>query len=530
MDRDEAQKTPVVIPPQDIKIDPECFLWYTGFQGGGFKVSFKKYKGRLINDTPMHHLNRLAETSNEKTKLEHKEFFDAVEVYFEGLMEYAKQHYADFVVPFGCKHIGKLLRQFEDDPWLKWTMRQPILTNNFPIYFTAIRFLLADKGHHWDTSELLRATAICKGPEVKKDSKTSMSKLECILFPDHSDNAIDDESRLVDTDTDVEYRNEGANASSDGSNDSGTGSCTEDDTSFNDSPIQRWCSDSDDAVNSDHSEVISPDESLSVDMALLGSLYRLDHQRRAGRSPSPVSGPPSLPYHLRELSDSSIASSASSGSPVSPGMFQKGMGKEIGHPEGAQRRTQNSEREFSVKTNRHKQRREYLPSDIEDFIFTEGEDEDGSDEYIDSPTENDFSTDTEDSTNRFLCKFSLVTGLSTGVEPRQLRPRKRAPDNSPCDFKRMLSAESSLSSIATKLSSGITEVHSDNDELSSVIEISLDSESEEDEHSNMSLSFREYAVNLPFTQGLQSVPTQRMHTIFVRILKLRLSIRSSALL
>ncbi|KAK0449518.1 hypothetical protein EV421DRAFT_1424693 [Armillaria borealis] len=156
-------------------------------------------------------------------------------------------------------------------------------------------------------------------------------------------------------------------------------------------------------------------------------------------------------------------------------MFQKGMGKEIDHPEGAQRRTRNSEREFSVKTNRHKQRREYLPSDIEDFIFTEGEDEDGSDEYIDSPTENDFSTDTEDS-----------------VELRQLRPRKRAPDNSPCDFKRMLSAESSLSSIATKISSGITEVHSDNDELSSVIEISSDSESEEDEHS----------------KGLQSVPTQ----------------------
>ncbi len=54
-----------------------------------------------------------------------------------------------------------------------------------------------------------------------------MSKLECNLFPDHSDNAIDDESRLVDTDSDVEYRNEGAIASSNGLNDSGTGSCTE---------------------------------------------------------------------------------------------------------------------------------------------------------------------------------------------------------------------------------------------------------------------------------------------------------------
>ncbi len=65
---------------------------------------------------------------------EQKKFFDAVEVYFEGLMEYAKQHYADFVVPFGCKHIGKLLHQFEDEPWLKWTMRQPILTNNVCLF------------------------------------------------------------------------------------------------------------------------------------------------------------------------------------------------------------------------------------------------------------------------------------------------------------------------------------------------------------------------------------------------------------
>ncbi len=68
MDRDEAQKIPVVIPPQDIKNDPERFFWYTGSQGGGFKVPFKKYKGRLINDTPMHHLNRLIETSEENTK------------------------------------------------------------------------------------------------------------------------------------------------------------------------------------------------------------------------------------------------------------------------------------------------------------------------------------------------------------------------------------------------------------------------------------------------------------------------------
>ncbi len=84
------------------------------------------------------------------------------------------------------------------------------------------------------------------------------------------------------------------------------------------------------------------------------------------------------------------------------------------------------------------------------------------------------------------------------------------------------------------------EVHSDNDELSSVIEISLDSGSEEDEHNSMSLSSKKYTVNLPFTQGLRSVRTQRnggsdpeaqrMHTIFARTLKLRSSIHSSALL
>ncbi|KAK0222204.1 hypothetical protein IW262DRAFT_967431 [Armillaria fumosa] len=53
-------------------------------------------------------------------------------------------------------------------------------------------------------------------------------------------------------------------------------------------------------------------------------------------------------------------------------------------------------------------------------------------------------------------------------------------------------AESSLSSIATELSSDVIEVHSDNDELrlSSVIEIRSDSKSEEDEHNGMPLSSR----------------------------------------
>ncbi|KAK0474061.1 hypothetical protein IW261DRAFT_1500277 [Armillaria novae-zelandiae] len=45
-------------------------------------------------------------------------------------MEYAEDHYAEFIVPgFSRKHRGKRLQQCRDKPWMEWTTKRPDLTN-----------------------------------------------------------------------------------------------------------------------------------------------------------------------------------------------------------------------------------------------------------------------------------------------------------------------------------------------------------------------------------------------------------------
>ncbi|KAK0474047.1 hypothetical protein IW261DRAFT_1610691 [Armillaria novae-zelandiae] len=113
LDRDEAEKLPVVIPQEHIDNDPEAFAWYEGPQGGGFTVpfQFKKYPTRPVNETPMGYLHYIVHKCNWYTKDIHWAFFDAIGIYVEGLMEYAEDHYAEFIVPgFSRKHRGKRLQ------------------------------------------------------------------------------------------------------------------------------------------------------------------------------------------------------------------------------------------------------------------------------------------------------------------------------------------------------------------------------------------------------------------------------------
>ncbi|KAK0477260.1 hypothetical protein IW261DRAFT_1634073 [Armillaria novae-zelandiae] len=101
LDRDEADRLPVVIPQEDIDNDPEAFAWYEGPQGGGFTVpfQFKKYPNRPVNETPMGCLHYIVHKCSWYTKDIHWAFFDAIGTYFEGLREYAKDHHAEFIVP-----------------------------------------------------------------------------------------------------------------------------------------------------------------------------------------------------------------------------------------------------------------------------------------------------------------------------------------------------------------------------------------------------------------------------------------------
>ncbi|KAK0460057.1 uncharacterized protein EV420DRAFT_1534815, partial [Desarmillaria tabescens] len=114
--RDEAQRLPIVIPQDAIEEAPDDFVWYEGPQGGGFIVpqQFRKYSNRPVNETPMGYLYYIVDKCSAYTKNIYNAFFAAIDVYFEGLMEYARNHYAEFIVPFGKKHRGKRLQQCRD--------------------------------------------------------------------------------------------------------------------------------------------------------------------------------------------------------------------------------------------------------------------------------------------------------------------------------------------------------------------------------------------------------------------------------
>ncbi|KAK0449520.1 hypothetical protein EV421DRAFT_1900197 [Armillaria borealis] len=148
MDREDAERRPVDIDPNNIHGNPIGFSWYTGSEGGGFIIpkAFKKYNSRCINDTPMGYLHFLVKKSRQSDHslwlTRYGDLFSAINIYIEGLKEYAKHEYSSFVVPFGRKHRGKRLDQCGDEEWMLWTIRQPILTDKWTVYFTAVEYFL----------------------------------------------------------------------------------------------------------------------------------------------------------------------------------------------------------------------------------------------------------------------------------------------------------------------------------------------------------------------------------------------------
>ncbi|KAK0430747.1 hypothetical protein EV421DRAFT_1912566 [Armillaria borealis] len=501
LDRDEAERLPVVIPQEDIDNDPKAFAWYEGPQGGGFTVSyqFKKYRNRPVNETPMGYLHYIVDKCNEYTKNIHSAFFDAIDEYFEGLMEYAMNHYAEFVIPFGTKHRGKRLQQCRDKPWMQWTTRKPSLTKKYTVYFTAVRYFLDDPRHYTanrDIGELLSAT------EYEDDLD---------LVESDSDDESEMNSFIDDGDIEDEREEE---ESSEAADESEASSSTEESTQPSDAESsQSYVSDGFDS----EPYVQTPPRKIPLNgTASLGTAYRL-RKRRDSSSPSPElplasslrkrrrASPDFDAYSALVSPTPSKVNSASKGMlgivpryPISLGFSiasprkgkfssvdssdhpdysdvteknepearQQSRSRKTERPETRQRQTRNDGKSSPIKADSsHRRKRKRLASDVEDFISSAGgEEEDGSDEYIDNTTENDTSMDMENS-----------------FEPRQLRPRKPPPSDGPCVLEEILSAKSSLSSIATELSSGVIALLSDNEQESSVIVISSDSESEQDD-------------------------------------------------
>ncbi|KAK0185649.1 hypothetical protein F5146DRAFT_1144156 [Armillaria mellea] len=157
MDHEEAECRPVDIDPNNILGNP-IFAWYTGSEGGGFIIpeGFKKYGSCYINDTPMGYLHLVKKSCQPDHSLwltRYVDLFSAINMYIDGLKEYANHEYLSFMVPFGRKHRGKRLDQCIDEEWMLWTMKQPILTDKWTVYFTAVEYFLKNPEQYEHTHE-----------------------------------------------------------------------------------------------------------------------------------------------------------------------------------------------------------------------------------------------------------------------------------------------------------------------------------------------------------------------------------------
>ncbi|KAK0474103.1 hypothetical protein IW261DRAFT_1569127 [Armillaria novae-zelandiae] len=397
LDRDEAERLPVVIPQEDIDNDPEAFAWYEGPQGGGFTVpfQFKKYPNRPVNETPMGYLHYIVNKCNWCNKdvrdflifslfnwqifssQIHWAFFDAIGTYFEGLTGYAEDHYAEFIVPgFSRKHRGKRLQQCRDKPWMEWTTKRPDLTQKYTVYFTA------------DIGELLSVT------QYEDD----------LDLVEEDDDEYEINSFINDDDTEEEQKQE--QESSETADNSEASSRTEVE-STQPSDVEDSQSGISGGIDSEIS-VWTPPRTIPVNgMASLSSTYRLE-KRHNSCSPGLVPMPPSPTPRKRRKGPGS--SEVNSLHPVHTS-FQAST-------------------PWTTRKMQMMQKRTYLRNP--DAAKGGGEESNGNEDYVGSATENDNLSDLADGSKPKLCTSSTNTQCGIpGAQPHQLRSgREYGPNQS----------------------------------------------------------------------------------------------------
>ncbi|KAK0222206.1 hypothetical protein IW262DRAFT_1460508 [Armillaria fumosa] len=426
LDRDEAERLPVIIPQEDIDNDPETFAWYEGPQGGGFTVpiQFKKYQNRPVNETPMGYLHYIVNKCSWHAKdVPDFLFFDAIDVYFEGLMEYARVHYAEFVIPFGTMHRGKRLQQCRDKPWMEWTTKRPDLTQKYIVYFTAVRYFLDNPRHYTanrDIGELL-----------------SVTQYEDDLDLGEEDDEYEIDSFINDDDPEEEQGQEQENSET--ADDSEASSCTEVE-STQPSDVEGSQSGISGGIDSEPSMQTPPRMIPIIGTAKLGSTYRLG-KRHDSCSPVPIPPAPT-PRKRRQGSGTSKVNTVSKAQvfkrrllgPLSTNIPTRFVAEtcfyvvaedsndaEEDKPEQSRRR----------KRGPRKTKQKALTSEMEDFI-SGGEESDGNEDYVGSATENDNLSDLADGSKQKLSAGSTSNTQSgmTGAQPLQLRSgRKYGPLN-----------------------------------------------------------------------------------------------------
>ncbi|KAK0503605.1 hypothetical protein EDD18DRAFT_1410803 [Armillaria luteobubalina] len=402
LDRDEAERLPVVIPQEDIDNDPEAFAWYEGPQGGGFivPIQFKKYPNRPVNETPIGYLHYIVNKCSWNAKYVHSLFFDAIDVYFEGLMEYAKDHYAEFVIPFGTMHRGKRLQQCRDKPWMEWTTTRPVLTQKYIVYFTAVQYFLDNPRHYTanrDIGELLSAT-----------------KYEDDLDLGEEDDEYETDSFI--NDDDVEEEPEQEQESSETADDSEASSRAEVE-STQPSDVEGSQSGISDGIDSDSSMRIPPRMIQNF-----ASKYRLE-KRHDGRSPVPIPPAP-MPRKRRQGSGASKVGSDSKASPRKRRLSSVDSSDHSEDSDDAEEIKPKQSRRCKRGPRKGKQKAH--TSEMEDFI-SGGEESDGNEDYLGSATEDDNLSDLADGPKQKSCTSSTShtqCGM-TGAQPHQLRSGRK---------------------------------------------------------------------------------------------------------
>ncbi|KAK0474092.1 hypothetical protein IW261DRAFT_1651811 [Armillaria novae-zelandiae] len=419
LDRDEAERLPVVIPQEDIDNDPEAFAWYEGPQGGGFTVpfQFKKYPNRPVNETPMGYLHYIVNKCNWCNKdvrdflifslfnwqifssQIHWAFFDAIGTYFEGLTGYAEDHYAEFIVPgFSRKHRGKRLQQCRDKPWMEWTTKRPDLTQKYTVYFTA------------DIGELLSVT------QYEDD----------LDLVEEDDDEYEINSFINDDDTEEEQKQE--QESSETADNSEASSRTEVE-STQPSDVEDSQSGISGGIDSEIS-VWTPPRTIPVNgMASLSSTYRLE-KRHNSCSPGLVPMPPSpTPRKRRKGPGSSEVNSVSKASPRKRNFSSVDSSD---HSEDAN----DAEEDIPAKSRCRKGgprqgKQKTLTSEMKDFL-SGGEESNGNEDYVGSATENDNLSDLADGSKPKVYTSSTNTQFGIpGAQPHQLRSgREYGPNKS----------------------------------------------------------------------------------------------------
>ncbi|KAK0244611.1 hypothetical protein EDD85DRAFT_979286 [Armillaria nabsnona] len=374
LDRDEAERLPVVIPQEVIDNNPDAFAWY---------------EGPHVNETPMGYLHYIVDKCSSYTKDIHSAFFDAIDTYSEGLKEYARDHYAEFIVPgFAKKHRGKRLQECRDKPWMEWMTKKPYLTQKYTVYFTAVQYSLDDTRHYIanrDIGELLSTTE----------------------YEDDSDLVEEDDEYEMDSfindgpDTEEEHEEE---ESSETVDDSESSSSAAESTQLSD--VEGSQSNVSGGIDSEPYVQTPPRKIHLNGTANLGSAYRLGKRLAAGPMP-----PSPTPRKRRQVPGTSKVNSVSKASPRKRRFLSVDSSDHLEDLDDAEevkptpkercRRRKRGPPKAAHRPRKGKQKA--LSSEMEIFI-SGSEESNGNEDYAGSATENDNLSDLADGAeSRQLC-------------------------------------------------------------------------------------------------------------------------------